>query len=54
MSRNNDLLKFILKKKIPLWKAIEILEEAEKEKWEENKKVRKSYEKAILSGYEKR
>jgi len=54
MSRNNDLLKFVLKKKIPLWKAIEILEEAEKKEREKYEKGRKSYEKAVLSGYETR
>jgi hypothetical protein len=58
MSRNNDLLKFIIKRKIPLREAIEILEEAEKKQKEKEqeiyKKGRKSYEKAVLSGYETR
>ncbi len=58
MSRNNDLLKFILKKKIPLWEAIEILELAEKKLKEKERdkyeKSRKVYEKAVLSGYETR
>lgn len=50
VNRNNDLLKFLLGKKIPLWKAIEILEYVEKKqgkKW-------KAQEKAILPKYETR
>lgn len=50
MKRNNELLKFILKKKIPLRLAIEILEEAESEK-KENWKAK---EKAVLGKYETR
>jgi hypothetical protein len=58
MSRNNDLLKFIIKKKIPLREAIEILEQIEKKQKEKeleaHKKGWKSYEKAVLKGYETR
>lgn len=54
MRRNNDLLKFILKKKMPLWKAIEILEEAEKQEREKHEKCRPKYDIAVLDGYEKR
>lgn len=54
MNRNNDLLKFILKKKIPLWKAIEILEEASEKEREIYKKGCKEYETALLKRYETR
>ena len=58
MSQSDDLLRFLLRKNIPVWEAIEILEQIEKKLKEKERdkyeKGRKVYEKAVLSGYETR